>query len=191
MGPDSRAETSPARTGSPAGAAKAWSSLPVVHVPDRRSRQDFEVFVLLMPALGALQTVHERLVPELPQRSGVLEHRVRPVDGGRGGSGCSLRTAATYPPRTAESMSVAPTRWYGTIRNFLPRSHSSCSAMTSCSPGLARAAGLVVEDGVQHGQEVTLTGAERPVQIRGMRVPLRTAARTSPAPCRTPAGAGR
>ena len=37
--------------------------------------------------------------------------------------------------------SMASGRWYGTSRNFRPRSHGSCLATTSARPFLPRASG--------------------------------------------------
>ena len=47
----------------------------------------------------------------------------------------------------------------------MPASQSLCFWMTQASSGIARAAGMTLQDQVQHGHEVALAAAEAAVQV--------------------------
>jgi len=64
---------------------------------------------------------------------------------------------------------MASGRWYGTRRNFRPRSHESCLATHVGQALLSPGVRVPAQDRVQDRHEVALAGSERPVQVAGPR----------------------
>lgn len=119
---------------------------------------------------GGGQQPYERLVAErLPQRAGVGEQRVR-LEHGRGG--LVLVLAAYGLDVSVEQCGVQAGGAHQVVGHHqepLPRQPVVVVGDDLAQPRLGPHGGIVVEHGVQHGQEVALAGAERSMQVGGVR----------------------